>query len=437
MTHRLLTALAAASRQPGLTAVLVPAGHYKITAVLRLNSNVVLRGEGPEKTVLQFTQSLQEILGRSTLDGKSNWSWLGGLIWIGPPEPFQPDNEDWPEAAVLGEIAKPCKRGDTVIEFAAAEKLKPSQLVLLTWTDPADHGFLQHIGAHPLMKHAEWGDLAGTTWAWPVEVASVQGNHFTLRQPLRVDIRPEWRVRLALPGQYVQETGVENLALRMPAHHLAQHLQDVGYNGIYFNRAYNCWAKNIVLENVDNGIIHAAAKNTTVTGLRITGGANHHATALRVGSADNLIKNFLIESTPYHGINTEGLSTGNVWRNGVMKHGTFDSHRAMSFEFLRTHITLCNDDGSPGGGSHAGPFTGARVVHWNIRVTGKRAEWVYQPDCLTMGALVGIQGIGLEHKTSWAMPHGDKGVIVADDGKVPVPADLFEAQLQLRLKGQR
>jgi hypothetical protein len=176
-------------------------------------------------------------------------------------------------------------------------------------------------------------------------------------------------------GSHIEECGVEKLTVKLKPHgknllQNANHLKDVGLNGVYLNRAINCWVRDVTILDPENGLIHSAAKNTTITGLTIGGAStNHHATALRAGSHDNLIENFKIDSQPKHGINTEALSTGNVWRNGTMKHGTFDSHRAMSFELLRTNITI-NNDGKPGGGGQAGPFLGARCVHWNVRVTG-------------------------------------------------------------------
>jgi hypothetical protein len=106
----------------------------------------------------------------------------------------------------------------------------------------------------------------------------------------------------------------------------------------------------------------------------------------------------------------------------------------MSFEFLRTDITIHND-GGPGGHDQAGPFHGARVVHWNVRVTGS-SEWVNQPDCISDGALVGIQGVPVTDKEAWAMVHGDKNCLVVDVDKTPTPPDLFEAQLQLRLRSR-
>ena len=259
--------------------------------------------------------------------------------------------------------------------------------------------------------------------------SAFQGQYPAI-QPLRIDVRPEWKVSFTPLGAHVAGSGIEKLTLRMLPHGVPKHLTDPGWNGVYLNRALHCWVREVTIENSDNAVIHAAAKNTTVTGLTVTGGKHHHATALRVSSHDNLISDFRIESEPKHGINTEFLSTGNVWRRGVMKHGTFDSHRAMSFALIRTDITV-NNDGTPGGGGQAGPFLGGQVVHWNIRVTGK-PDFIYQPECLSLGALVGIQGVARLDKEGWAMPKGDKGVVVADDGVVPAQPDLYAAQLALR-----
>ena len=134
-----------------------------------------------------------------------------------------------------------------------------------------------------------------------------------------------------------------------------------------------------------------------------------------------------------------------------------DYHRGLTYESIKTDITVAND-GRPGGSGSAGPFMGARNVHWNVRVTARGkvttsmpgvaklthepGQYVYQPDLISDGALVGVQGVEICRKpaiTPWGFPAmvpGDKNCIVADHGRRPTPADLFEAQLSLRLKGR-
>jgi hypothetical protein len=441
-------AKAGAAGQPGRPAVIaVPGGIYYVTGLIRLDrSNVVIRGAGMDRTLIAFQKPLADAIGRSQAGGSSRWSWCGGLLWLGPSDVFAADGsfvqpastqdwEEWQAGQPLASVSAPAQRGDRVVQVADAARLKAGDTLLMCWENPADRSLLLHMAGHPLMASYAWdksaqGLTAAKQWRWPVEIAAVAGTAVTLRQPLRIDVRPEWKVAFTPLGAHVRGSGIEHLTLRMVPHGAGKHLADAGWNGIYLNRALHCWATDVTIENADNAVIHAAAKNTTVSGLVVTGGKHHHATALRVGSHDNLITDFRIESEPKHGINTEYLSTGNVWRRGVMLHGTFDSHRAMSFALIRTDITV-NNDGTPGGGGQAGPFLGRQVVHWNIRVSGK-ADFIYQPECLSLGALVGIQGVARLDQEGWAMPKGDKGVVVADDGVAPAQPDLYAAQLALR-----
>jgi hypothetical protein len=447
-TAAFAAAIAKAGEKGGT--IVVPGGIYYVTGMIRLDrSHVVLRGEGADKTLIAFQKPLAEVVGKSMSGSSSRWSWCGGLLWLGPSDVFTAEGsfktpestqdwEEWRTGERLAGVTGQARRGDrtVAVDAAGAARLKPGDTVLMCWSNPADHSLLYHMAGNALMKSYDWdksaeGLTAVKQWRWPVEIAAVNGTTVTLRQPLRIDVRPEWNVGFTPLGVHVHDSGIESMTLRMLPHQAAKHLADAGWNGAYLNRALHCWLRDVTIENADNGVIHAAAKNTTVTGLAITGGRHHHATALRVGSHDNLITDFRIESQPKHGINTEYLSTGNVWRRGVMAHGTFDSHRALSFDLIRTDITVVND-GTPGGGGQAGPFLGAHVVHWNIRVSGK-ADFIYQPECLSDGALVGIQGVPRLDKEAWAMPRGDKGCVVADDGRVPAPVDLYAAQLALRL----
>ena len=442
-------AKAATLAKPGKPAVVgIPKGTFTIAGMIRLDqSGVVLRGAGRE-TIISFQKPLDAVVGASKAGSSSRWSWCGGLVWLGPSDVFGNDGrfitpadtqgwEEWQDLPAIAQVSAPAKRGDHTLQVdaAGAKALKSGDTLLLCWANPPDRSLLLHMAGHELMATYDWaksgqGLTSANAWRWPVEILTVTGTTVTLRQPLRIDIRPEWQVRFTPLGSHVRESGIEHLTLRMVAHDAGKHLTDQGWNGVYFNRALHCWMRDLAIEHSDNAVIHAAAKNTTVSGLLISGGKHHHATALRVSSHDNLITDFRIESTPKHGINTEYLSTGNVWSRGVMLHGAFDSHRAMSFESLRTDITIHND-GTPGGGGQAGPFLGARMTHWNIRVSGK-ADFIYQPECHSLAALVGIQGVARLDKEGWAMPKGDKGVVVADDGKVPEPVDLHAAQVALR-----
>jgi hypothetical protein len=232
--------------------------------------------------------------------------------------------------------------------------------------------------------------------------------------------------------------GVENLTFRFPPHERSGHLKDLGFNGIYWVGVLHGWIRNVTIENADNGVFMERSSHVTISELRITGGTCHHATSWRFWCHDNLMTDFRVSAMPYHGISSQDLSSGNVWSNGVMEHGTLDSHCGMPFDSIRTNITILNCDGRAGGSERGGPFTGRRVVNWNIRVgEGKRKglEPFTRPSQYSRGALVGIQGAEIrpENAEPWHMPPGLKGTVVVDTGRVPDPPDLYQAQIGLRL----
>lgn len=426
-------------------AVCIPEGEYVLSDILYIrHSGIVLRGAGREKTKLLFARSLTDILGplpHGEPPFRSQYAWCGGLVWVGPPAVADGIRwEDWSSRERLASLVSPAGQGETKlrVDEAGVRRLAPGMTVLMSWDNPPDRSLLEAIAGHERMKATDWATdgrvLAEQRhWLWPAEIAAVNGASVMLKQPLRLEARPTWNVALHALGPHIREVGIEQMTIRMLHNDGAYvHLQDKGFNGIYFNRALNSWVREVTIHDAENGIIHAAAKNTTVAGLVVSGRDHHHATALRLHSHDNLITDFRIEAQTTHGINTEGLSSGNVWRKGEMEHGTFDSHRQMSFDSIRTDIRVAND-GMPGGGPEAGPLLGRRVAHWNVRLSGA-ADWINQPDCMPNGALVGVRGAEPSAKLCGrGMVPGFKGCVVASLDSAPEPSDLFEAQLRLRL----
>jgi|GEM_PF-3014492 len=429
--------------QKGGGAVEIPAGTWELDSVLRLAADgVVLRGAGTDRTTLLFRKPLLELQAVPLLRGQTQWSWSGGLVWMGPSNTWRADGslnpgkgleceawERWRLGAELGTVSGTASAGSTAITLSATAAISAGDWVMLTWQNPVDLSLVKAMAGHPLVADGDLGGIAQVhSWPWPVQIAAIDGKNLTLAQPLRLDIRREWKVTVHTIDGLLREAGIEHLTIATSGFQAnRKHNTYLGWNGIYLNRCADCFVRDVIIQDVDNGIIHAAAKNTTVTGFTIRGGAHHHATALRVQSHDNLLENFTIASQPMHGINTEGMSSGNVWRKGVLEHGTFDSHRGMSFDLVRTDITVAGD-GRPGGASGAGPFLGRRCVHWNIRITGGDGSYINQSEQHSFGALVGVQGPS-KSGVSFAMPAGDKGTIIVDANAVPSVADLYLAQL--------
>jgi Pectate lyase superfamily protein len=450
-------------------AVLVPAGTYRIDDVVRIGySNVVLRGEGSDRTTLYATRSLEQIIGinRSRYGSdNSAWSWSGALVWVCPAKRYQDlvdaiQAHDWPFEGWTGNerdlsrtittATAPAVRGDFSLGVADTRDLHVGRRVLLQIDDDADHTLLQHMsGDGPGTRTYLWSDktklLSYAPFVWPVRIAKVdhgegQGGRVTFAQPLPVDARMGWNPRLTTLPEAITGSGVEGLTVRMVKTPRPKHLQDKGYNGLAFQCAWDCWADDVHVIDVDNGLLLVSTKNVTLSRTRVSGRGSHHSYACREQSHDNLVRDFTVDAfdtppTPgsqHHGINVEGLSCGNVWKRGHMDAGTFDSHRGLPFANVRTDITIYND-GAHGGSADAGPLYGARFAHWNVTVTNKRAGCVKIDDVAPFSATVGISEVtpfGQIDKADFAPPLNS---VLASYGTPGItPPDLHAAQVELR-----
>jgi hypothetical protein len=125
-------------------AVLVPAGRYRITDVLRIErSRVVLRGEGRNRTVLFFPKPLAEMIGPApdwagSKTAKGNWSWGGGVLWLTGRD----------EGTRIAGVAAPARRGDRVLALSSARGIVPGATVRLLMREATDGS----LGRHPCTR---------------------------------------------------------------------------------------------------------------------------------------------------------------------------------------------------------------------------------------------------------------------------------------------
>ncbi|GAA4913136.1 glycosyl hydrolase family 28-related protein [Streptomyces coeruleoprunus] len=417
-------ALAEAGRRGGGT-VLVPPGTYRVDGLIRIaHGGVTLKGAGSGRTTLLATRGLTDLIGPygSRYGGtKSAWSWAGGLVWLSPAARHRSlvaaiRAQDWPFEGWTGNrrdawhtltTLRPAHRGDRTVTVDDPSRLAPGRLVLLRLADDPDgrHTLLRHIaGDGPGAASYDWSDKTKLTsyvpYEWPVRVTRVQGRTVTLERPLPLDLRPEWDPRLTTLATPLTGSGVEGLTLEAPDVPQAPHLLDRGFNGVTFQCAYDCWADDVTVRNVDNGFGLVAASACTLRRTTVEGRGAHHPYFCREGSHDNLVEDFTVRArttpapadTQLHGINVEGLSSHNVWSRGLMETGTFDTHRGMPFANVRTEITVHND-GRHGGDASAGPLYGARFTHWNVTVTNGRAGLVKLDEIAPYSATVGISEV--------------------------------------------
>ncbi|WP_218219757.1 glycosyl hydrolase family 28-related protein [Nesterenkonia sp. Act20] len=433
--------------------VLVPAGRYLLTEVLWIHhSGVVIRGSGQDETTLFFREPLETAY---RMPQKGEWSWTGGLVWF-IPQPLLSrleeaqwgwgKNEGWFDNEELSAVRGVVPRGRTRIPVVDTQRFTAGDHVLLVLDNIADSSLLRHMSGDLPPESYGWGVEDSSlhkqpnyrTFRWPVEIASVEAGSVVLAQPTRLELRQKWNPRFETLGARIEESGIEDLRIEMAHVEPRPHNQDHGYNGPHFQAALNCWARNVTVQDSDNGFGITGGKGITLTDVTVEGRARHHPFICREQSHDNLVQRFLISAPTTelpadsltHGLNIEGYSSGNVWSDGQME-GTFDSHRRFPFENVRTDITIRNK-GVVGGARNAGPHWGARFCHWNIRVTNGRSYGIRLEEHAPYSAMVGIQGTT---KPSQQKPEftGELHTMIEDLGVPPVPSNLYQAQLRHRL----
>lgn len=407
-------------------AILIPEGRYKITQILWIEKpNIVLRGEGPEKTTLFFPKPLEELRPNpsATTEGRatSGYSWSGGLVWI----------KGTIRGQDIGKIINQPQRGDRDLELDAPPVgMAVGDRVSIELRDDDKKSLISHVYS------GDPGDTKEITKPITIKfvsrIAAIRGSTVTTERPLRLEIRKEWQPVLRKFEATVSECGVEQLAIAFPSTPYKGHFTEVGYNGIAINGAADCWVRNVRLSNCDSGIF-AAGLFCTVDGVVIEsdreakgGMTGHHG--LSPGT-DCLITNFNIKTRFIHDITVSSLQAGAVVKNGRGNDICLDHHKRGPFENLFANIDM--GEGSAiwrcGGGASLGKNCAARGTFWNLK-SKKNQSWPpdhFGPDSMNLIGLTTDQKSILNADGKWfeAIPPAELQ-----------PADLHAAQLKKRLE---
>jgi Pectate lyase superfamily protein len=348
-------------------AIEVPAGRYRITNILEIKrSGVVLRGAGPDKTILFFPKPLQEIKPNwsATTTGlrTSEYSWAGGLVW------FKGDLG----GRVLARIIAVTRRGETALRLSTTNGLRVGQRVEIFQTDNADNSLAAELYSG---DPGDTRNLKGSTHASLVcSIVKMDGNQIHFDRPLRFDVGLQWHPQIRSFEPTVTESGVENLCFEFPNTPYVGHFTEVGYNAVAFSGVVDCWARNLRITNADSGIF-ANGRFCTIEGVVYesarkpdrNGDTGHHGFGF--AGEDNLLTGFDYRTRFIHDITVDHGAAGNVVANGRGVDLCFDHHERAPYENLftdidagaGTHLWRC------GGGAALGKHSGACETFWNIR----------------------------------------------------------------------
>lgn len=348
--------------------ILIPEGRYVITKMLVVDKpNLVLRGEGPGKSVLYFPTPLNDIEPNwgATTSGRrrSNYSWSGGFITIRGSY----------QSKRLAGVAVPAQRGAKAVTVDDAAALTPGQEVELRLVDDKDNSLANHLYSGDPRTSME--KLNGRVRASLVtRVTAIDGNVVSFDRPLRFDVNAKWKPAVYRFEPTVTESGIEGLRFEFPNSPYRGHFTELGFNAFAIVSAAHCWVRNIHIHNADGGGFVSGCFNT-VDGVTYTSerkpdwerdSTGHHG--INHSGNDNLFTNFDYRTKFIHDL-TVSRCAGNVHSNGRGVDLALDHHRFAPYENLFTNIDAGR--GSRvwrcGGGKDLGAHCGARGTFWNIR----------------------------------------------------------------------
>ena len=361
-------AIAATSRG----AVFVPPGRYVITDYVQIQkSDVVLRGAGPDRSVLWFPRGLDEIHPRegrtSTGSPASGYSFDGAFVKI----------EGDYQAKTLAKITATAKRGDRSVEVDRPGGVIVGHAVLVVLRETADQSLKTYL------YNGDPGDIRkgkqrGTKML--VRVVAVEGTRLTFDRPLRFETRAEWQPEIRSFQPTVTESGIEEIGFEFPAVKYRGHFKEHGFNAIELRGVADCWVRNVAIHNGDLGINVVACRNT-LEGLKLTAAegrasregpvevTGHHGIQCKEAE-DNLVTRFDFQTCYVHDLSVERAS-GNVFAGGRGADLCFDHHKDTPYENLFTDIDCGrgNRVWRCGGGASIGRQSAGWETFWHIRAS--------------------------------------------------------------------
>jgi len=397
-------------------------------ALLITKDNVVVRGEGPERTRLFYD---------------STFSKGGGIILISP-RPGRAAPGSWDEV-----LAFDINKGDwenpiTSSLAVTQDLLLPTKVIPLAGTSGLGVGDRIIIQAE--RNSAFLADHNNPNWAWDKgvryyrTVTAVGSNSITIDAPTRYPLKTAYNTKVYKIHEPIKEVGIENLSLAM----LEGPEGDISTaRAIEFVNALNCWVRNVKSypppENQtgfdcsgncpdelkyhihSNGIEIFQSRNITVDNVHLGNpihkgeGGNGYMFIL-MGN-DNLIRDssgFNARHTfSFKGMDASGnviyhcrsyvtstflqqKDNYNLWRNTLGS----DYHMALSHANLVDNHTLEGDSFSAQfrGGSHS--IAAAENVFWNLNIIERlpASDWNYGPfagitsDQWGWGYVIGARG---------------------------------------------
>lgn len=419
-------AILAAEANAGGGVVFFPPGIYLISPdenknkrIVISNSNIVLKGSGSGAGGTEILSVKMRIGARQ--------------FYFGPKEN---------KTAKLAVVSEAAPREGFWVTVRDASKLKAGQNVTLRHKSEA---YTRAYFAPQELK-TDWtrlfGDKGGMNIAEIHTIAEVKGNKVRFENPLHVDVKliPQYDWTLESFNS-LQECGIEDIRFtgRWDSYpeefvHHKDGIHDGGWCAVSMEYLENSWIRNCVFNNWNEGVFLRAGYRVSILNT-VFGGKGGHSTVHARAGYGVLVKQCKFESshhgpgTGYGGVNTV------VTQCEMAVDQNIDSHSGQPYASLF-------DDVQGGvfrniGGPHPGfPHHGKYLVFWNFE---HRSTWDFTYNFWDMEKRKNhtfAQPVFVGFRANKDIKFVNAGMNELPGVKVQ-PESLFEAQLALRLKGDK
>jgi hypothetical protein len=419
-------AIDAAEANPGGGVVFFPAGKYLIApdtnnknSIVVSKSNIVLKGSGSGAGGTEIYQAHMRINGRQIF--------------------FRPAKD---MSAKLTTLTKDAARESFWVEVADASKLKAGQDVVIRHRSEE----YTRLYFSPLELKSQWTRLFGEKGGMQIfeihTIEKIEGNRIKFYNPIHLDIRMVQSAAWDLVSyNSIEECGVEDILFTSNwktypeefVHH-KNAIHDYAYEAIGMEFVKNSWVRNCEFHDWNEGVYIRSGYQVSVLNTHFRGKKGHASVHARTGYGV-LVKNCSFNGAQHHGAGTGYSAVGTVITQcSLGTDQNFDIHSGQPYATLYDNIdggVFYNLGGPEPGHPHHGKYLvlwnfyhkSAKEQHYNFwDMTRRRNYTIAQP------ILVGFRS---DNKVTFE----NAGVNQLQDEKVS-PVSLFEAQLELRLKGR-
>lgn len=467
VTNTIQTAIDDLSQEGG-GVVYFPAGTYMVSPqgnndfCLQISdSNIVLRGDGPEKTFLYNSSSRMRSKSIIAVEKEGSWSQEGA-------------NETL--------ITSNLMHATRIIPVVSVSGYQKGDLVIVR-NDITEDWIKEH-------KMEEFWSGYGqklNALIYCREIVRIDSfkNELELDIPIRYALKTEHNARVYKAPALISEVGIEQLSIGNRQSFIAKGWEEEDYNtpgngsydchnsyAIVMKMAMNCWISDVTSYQpigntsgthiLSNGILVTDSKNVSVRDCDFEspqfGGGGGNGYMFRVSANETLIQNCTAKFNRHGFVLSHMKSSGNVFhgcsdiqtgrQRGISgNEKTIGSGSDHHMHFSHSNLyDACNVNNSyldahfrPWGGNPMHGLSAAHSVYWNITGEGNQ-DFSVRSQQGRYGYIIGTQGENSKISTTSIFPETEFITNPADhvegvgEAKDLIPQSLYEDQLQKRLE---